>query len=194
MKNFLFALALIATFTTSSLAGALTASANHSSEEESGHHVTNTATTLSDDDEASDEMYQTLISLLNKLLALLKEHRMQAVVEDSHHDEMGLTEIEATIYTNETVVKIELNDKKRVFTTEETDRDALVEEIADRYDLSEADVDDVLEIDEEDRASRASDKDWANDDNDEDDADEDDDDSDEDEDEDEDDDDDHGHH
>lgn len=110
----------------------------------------------------SEESKQTLIALLKQLIALLLEQRGDDSHEDADDDtDTGISELEATIYTNETVVKLELDDTKYLFTTDETKRSALVVLIAEKYDLNEEEVDDHLTIEDEDRASRASDKDWA---------------------------------
>lgn len=69
-----------------------------------------------------------------------------------------LTEAEATIFTNETLVKLEAGDTKVFFKTNATTREALVTEIASLYGFSEAEVDAVLVIETEDRESRATDR------------------------------------
>lgn len=108
-----------------------------------------------------------LISVLQEQIRILRAGADQSI-DDNDDASQGLTEAEAIVYTNETVVKIELNDDKSLFTTQKTDRDELVAEIADRYNLSEEDVDGALTLEEEDRASRTDDKDWADDDDDDD--------------------------
>lgn len=85
--------------------------------------------------------------------------------DDDSSDDVGLSEAEATIYTNETLVKIELDGEKSMLTTTKTSRVDLVALIVAEYDLTEDEVDDILSIEEEDRASRDSDKDWADDEN-----------------------------
>jgi hypothetical protein len=92
--------------------------------------------------------------------------------EDSQNgDEL---EIEVKIFTNETVVKVEYGDETTIFTTDATDRDDIIDEILDETTgLSREDIDDILEIEEEDRASRSSDKDDDSDDDENDDEDDD---------------------
>jgi hypothetical protein len=74
----------------------------------------------------------------------------------------GLTEAEAEVFTNETVVKLEINDKKFGFTTASKTREAIVLEIATRYDLEKVLVDAKLVLSTEDRASRPNDKEFVN--------------------------------
>ncbi len=69
-----------------------------------------------------------------------------------------LTEAEADIFTNETIVKIEVSDRQQVFATDADTRVEIVNEIADRYSFATATVDAVLVVEHEDRASRADDK------------------------------------
>ncbi len=47
----------------------------------------------------------------------------------------------------ESFVKIFFEDETKAFTTDETDEDDIIEEIADRYDLDEDDIEDVIEFD-----------------------------------------------
>lgn len=73
----------------------------------------------------------------------------------------GLTLAEAIIFNNETVVKVEFDGDDYVFTTDETDEDDIVDEIMDKVDdedLRKSDVQRQLEVSEEDRDSRSSDK------------------------------------
>jgi hypothetical protein len=67
----------------------------------------------------------------------------------------GLTEVEVDVFTNETIVKVEINDETHTFVTETTDRALLVAEIAARFGVTEAEVEAVLEFEVEDRESRA---------------------------------------
>ena len=119
-----------------------------------------------------------LIAMLQDLIKLL-ETRLQALIDarangtptvpvkhDSKDDncatstDNGLTELEADVFTNETVIKIELDGKKQVFTTTATGRGEIEDAIlAEFTTLKASEVSDMLVIDREDRASRASDKD-----------------------------------
>jgi hypothetical protein len=118
-----------------------------------------------------------LIAMLQDLIKLL-EARLQALIDArangtptvpvKHHSndddcatstDNGLTELEADVFTNETVIKIELDGKKQVFTTTATGRGEIEDAIlAEFTTLKASEVSDMLVIDREDRASRASDK------------------------------------
>jgi hypothetical protein len=147
-------------------------------------------------------LLRQLIALLMEQIQLLREAQGQVVDDnsdddstnddsddddssctDDSSDDVGLSEAEATIYSNETLVKIELNGTKSVFSTDSEDRDDIIDDILGRYNgITEALVDAELTIEEEDRASRRSDEDWANNDDsscDDEDSDDDDDDEDE---------------
>ncbi len=78
--------------------------------------------------------------------------------EDDDRDDDSALEIEADIFTDITIVKVEQNDKKTSFTTDADTRDEVVDAILTRYDLSESDVEAALELEEEDRASRPQDR------------------------------------
>lgn len=85
-------------------------------------------------------------------------------------------EIEADIFTNETVVKVELNDRKTTFTTDADTRAEIVAAILVKYPLlTSAQVEKALEIETEDRTSRIKDLTNLNGDDDSDDDDSDDD-------------------
>ncbi|MBP9856094.1 MAG: hypothetical protein KBC48_02200 [Candidatus Pacebacteria bacterium] len=129
---------------------------------------------VSDLEKIIQNLLKQIIELLEKQLSSLKEAKGLDDVKSEDKDE-GLEEVEATIYTNETVVKVELDGEKKLFTTSKTSKSDLVNEIADRYDLDKDEVSDMIEIETEDRASRADDKDWADEDDDSDDDDEEDD-------------------
>ncbi len=76
--------------------------------------------------------------------------------EDNSND--GL-EVEADVFTDTTIVKVELeNGRKTVFDTDADTREEVVDEVAERFNLTEAEVDDVLNFEIEDRASRAKDR------------------------------------
>lgn len=76
--------------------------------------------------------------------------------DDRDEDEL---EIEADIFTDMTIVKVELrNGKKTTFSTGADTRSEVVDAVAARFDLSRADIDAVLELEFEDRASRAKER------------------------------------
>ncbi len=84
-----------------------------------------------------------------------------SVVDDeiSDDDLSGvLTEAEADIFTNETIVKLEVGDRHAYFTTNADTRAEIVAEIVSRYGFLEADVEALLSVETEDRASRAEDE------------------------------------
>lgn len=79
-------------------------------------------------------------------------------------DDSGLSELEADIFTNETVVKIELDGDKDVLVLDDSadTEEEIVDAVLDEYSsLTRSEVEDAIVVEEEDRASRASDKDWA---------------------------------
>lgn len=76
---------------------------------------------------------------------------------DDDEDESGL-EVEADVFTDTTIVKVEINDKKTIFATEADTREAVVDAVVAKFNLNESEVDSVLEFEIEDRASRPQDR------------------------------------
>ncbi len=75
---------------------------------------------------------------------------------DSNDDEL---EIEADVFTDTTIVKVEREGGRKVlFATTADTRDEVVEVVAERFNLTEAEVDAALDFELEDRASRAKDR------------------------------------
>lgn len=72
--------------------------------------------------------------------------------------EGNLTEAEADIFTNETIVKLEAGDKKVYFSTDADTRAEIIAVIVDGYGYTEAEVDAVLVVETEDRESRETDR------------------------------------
>lgn len=109
--------------------------------------------------------------------------------DDSDDDsDDGQMEIEADVFLDTTIVKVEINDVKTYFETSADTRETIITAVAEQFNLSEELVADLIEIEFEDRASRPSDSMDDDEDEDEDDenndsSDSDDDDSDDDEDE-----------
>lgn len=68
-----------------------------------------------------------------------------------------VTEAEADVFTDTTIVKVEINDQKYVFSTGATTTGAIAAVIAERFDKSEADILPILVVEYEDRASRTED-------------------------------------
>lgn len=92
------------------------------------------------------------------------------------NDSEGSTEVEVNVFTNETIVKLELSDKKYIFVTDKTDKEDIIDEIVSRFDVTRGEVELVLNFEIEDRESRLGDKhDTSSRDNDSDDDDDDDD-------------------
>lgn len=133
---------------------------------------------------ASNEMLikllQELIKVLQAQLAMLTSDLDESSEEEDAEDEdRGLSELEATVYLNETLIKVELDDDKEIIRTSADSRSDIIGAILDEYDqLSEEEVDAALTIEEEDRYSRNSDLAWADDDQDENDEEDDEDDED----------------
>ncbi|MCU0677958.1 MAG: hypothetical protein MUF19_00015 [Candidatus Pacebacteria bacterium] len=75
--------------------------------------------------------------------------------DDSEDDSL---EIEADIFTDTTIVKVEINDRKTTFATEADTREEVIDAILAKFDLTEAEVEAVLELEVEDRASRPQDR------------------------------------
>jgi hypothetical protein len=78
--------------------------------------------------------------------------------DDSSDDSNSALEIEADIFTDITVVKIEMNDRKSSFTTDSKTEAEIVADILAKYpNLVQADVEAALNIETEDRDSRPKD-------------------------------------
>ena len=71
-------------------------------------------------------------------------------------------EIEADVFTNETVVKIEADNKNYGYVSILKTKDELVAEIAEKYSLDESKVAEIIDFEIEDRDSRAEDKGFLN--------------------------------
>lgn len=74
----------------------------------------------------------------------------------------SVTEVEVDVFTNETTVKIEADDRHYGFITDKKTRDEVVDEIMKKYNLSESQIEQVLSFETEDRSSRPDDKDFLN--------------------------------
>lgn len=136
-------------------------------------------------DNANAAMLKALYAFLNESYSSAEDYADEASKEadaaiavledeDSDDEDSELTFAEAVIFNNETVVKLEYDGDEIVFTTSSDDEDDIIDDILDEVDsrnLTAGDVEDELEIDEEDRNSRASDKEFDSADADESDAD-----------------------
>ena len=70
-----------------------------------------------------------------------------------------VSEIEADVFTNETVVKVKFSGSaKRLFTTTTNTRAEIVKEIAAKFNIPESQVETLLKLETENRASRLEDK------------------------------------
>lgn len=80
--------------------------------------------------------------------------------DDSSDDEAnGSLEIEADVFTDMTIVKVELsNSDKTVFSTDADTRAEVVAVVVERFNLTASEVEAVLDLEVEDRASRAKDR------------------------------------
>jgi hypothetical protein len=74
----------------------------------------------------------------------------------------NLTDVEAEVFLNETIIKIEAGDHKYGFLTTEKDKEAIIALVASKYSLDEAKVTGMIRFSVEDRDSRADDKEFLN--------------------------------
>lgn len=79
--------------------------------------------------------------------------------DDNGRDNNAAFEAEADVFSNTTIVEIEINDRKTVFETSAKTREAVVLEIMSRFGVTRATVEAGLDFEVEDRASRDDDKD-----------------------------------
>lgn len=95
---------------------------------------------------------------LQELRSLLEEDT-STVVETTHSTTTTIVslEAEADVFTDITIVEVELNDRKTTFSTDVKTRAEVVAEISSRYNIPKETVDAVLDFEVEDRASRVSD-------------------------------------
>lgn len=117
---------------------------------------------LASDIEKKDELR---IRFADERVAEVKsksEERESANTRDTDLSAMTVTEIEADVFTNETTVRIEANDRHYGFITAKKVRAEVVAEIATKYNLTVAKVDSMIDFETEDRASRAEDKAFLN--------------------------------
>ena len=79
--------------------------------------------------------------------------------DDSRSSSSSFFEAEADVFTDTTIVKVEINDRKTTFETTADTREEVIAEIVARFNVDRATVDRVLDFEIEDRASRAKDSD-----------------------------------
>src|SRR3989344_3935072 len=75
---------------------------------------------------------------------------------------LNVTEIEADVFTNETIVKIEAGDKKYGYFSAIKTKAELATEISAKYSIEKSKVETLLDFEVENRASRANDKGFLN--------------------------------
>ncbi len=91
-------------------------------------------------------------------LAELKSIINESVQKDDRGVSASSTSsFEADVFSDTTIVEVELNDRKTVFETEANTREEVVVEIMSRFDLSRSDVESRLDFEVEDRESRNED-------------------------------------
>ncbi|MFM2339770.1 MAG: hypothetical protein RLZZ360_406 [Candidatus Parcubacteria bacterium] len=77
--------------------------------------------------------------------------------EREDEDESSL-EVEASVFTDTTIVKVEVNDRKTIFATEADTKEEVVTVVSEKFKLTKEAVNAVLEFELEDRASRPQDR------------------------------------
>ncbi len=93
---------------------------------------------------------------------VIKESGESVNVQNVDLSNASITEIEVDVFTNETTVKIEANDKHYGFITSEKDKQKIINEIKAKYNLTDEKINKVLNFETEDRASRPDDKNFLN--------------------------------
>ncbi|MEZ4211261.1 MAG: DUF5667 domain-containing protein [Candidatus Paceibacterota bacterium] len=83
-------------------------------------------------------------------------------VRDIDLSSANVTEVEVDVFTNETTVKIEADNKHYGFVTKETDKEKIISEIKSKYNLTDEKIEAVLDFEVEDRDSRSEDKGFLN--------------------------------
>ncbi len=78
--------------------------------------------------------------------------------DDDRNSEDESLEVEADVFTDTTIVEVELNDRKTIFSTSADTREEVIDAVVARMNLTRAEVDAVLDFEIEDRASRAKDR------------------------------------
>lgn len=115
---------------------------------------------FSSDDKKENLKFRFTEERVSEVRDLAERKGMAALVTDLSG--ANITELEAKIYTNEILVKIEANDRKYGFVTSVKSDNSLIEEIAEKYSLTKEKVTSLIVFNREDRASRAEDKDFLN--------------------------------
>lgn len=83
-------------------------------------------------------------------------------VRDNDLSGANVTEIEVDVFTNETTVKVEANDRHYGFVTAKKEREEIIGEIKEKYNLTDEQIEAVINFETEDRDSRADDREFLN--------------------------------
>ncbi len=96
---------------------------------------------------------------LAELRSLLEEDNSSNSSDDYNANEVIITqfEAEADVFSDTTIIKVEINDRKTTFETTADTREEVIAEIVARFSVDRATVDRVLDFEIEDRASRVKD-------------------------------------
>lgn len=78
--------------------------------------------------------------------------------DDSDSNSSSTLEVEADVFTDTTIVKVEKNDTKTIFETDADTRSEVIDVVVERFNLTKSDVEDVLQFETENRASRAKER------------------------------------
>lgn len=70
--------------------------------------------------------------------------------EDDDEDKSGLSKVEAKIFTDQTRIKIEFDNKKHIITATTTDRDRIIDAVVDQFDVTREEVEQIIKIENED--------------------------------------------
>lgn len=79
--------------------------------------------------------------------------------DDSSSSNSSFFEAEADVFTDTTIVKVEINDRKTTFETDADTKEEVINEILARFSVERATVEAVLDFEIEDRSSRMDDSD-----------------------------------
>lgn len=93
---------------------------------------------------------------------VIKESGQSINVQNVDLSNASITKVEVDVFTNETTIKIEANDKHYGFITKEKDKQNIINEIKSKYNLTDEQVNKFLSFETEDRASRPDDKNFLN--------------------------------
>ncbi|MBY0538212.1 hypothetical protein K2P47_02325 [Patescibacteria group bacterium] len=100
---------------------------------------------------------------LSELRSILAERNNGQVATSTNSSNATSTvvtfEAEADVFTNTTIVTVEINDRKTTFETSAKTKSAVVDEIVRRHNVDRTVVEQALDFEIEDRASRVSDAD-----------------------------------